>query len=464
MTDPVRHRQLEELNEVELCTRILYQSRNELYVQMHFLDAVLCSLGFQADWNRRGIATDGAVIFYSPDFLFKTYGNGRVRINRAYLHMLFHCLFCHLYTRKNRERRLWNLACDIAIESVIDGLLKSCVHVPQSSLRRETYLRLRKRLDPGGILGQDNRERQVSLTAERVYVLLEQENMNERRFSQLEAEFFVDEHDLWEENSSPQAKTQQKKWQDNREKMQTRIETMGEKEESQEEKDLLDSLQAENRERYDYREFLRKFSVLREEMQIDADSFDYAFYSYGMELYGNMPLIEPLETREVRRIEEFVIVIDTSMSCSGELISRFLEETCGILAQSESYFKKIHIHILQCDDKVQSDVRITNAEELKRYGEHLEIKGYGGTDFRPAFEYVEELRAKGELRGLKGLLYFTDGKGIYPVKAPTYDTAFIFIEKLFSEESVPPWAMKIILTEDEISEDSRKKEDRKQET
>lgn len=33
--------------------------------------------------------------------------------------------------------------------------------------------------------------------------------------------------------------------------------------------DLSDELAVENRERYDYRTFLRKFAVLKEEMQID---------------------------------------------------------------------------------------------------------------------------------------------------------------------------------------------------
>ncbi len=60
---------------------------------------------------------------------------------------------------------------------------------------------------------------------------------------------------------------------------------------------------------------MKKFCVLKEEMQVDIDSFDYIFYHYGMEMYGNMPLIEPLETKEVNRIEDFVIAIDTSMSC-----------------------------------------------------------------------------------------------------------------------------------------------------
>ena len=51
MENPTRQRQLEELDQVELCTRILYQARNELYVNMHFLDVSLSSLGFEASTN-----------------------------------------------------------------------------------------------------------------------------------------------------------------------------------------------------------------------------------------------------------------------------------------------------------------------------------------------------------------------------------------------------------------------------
>ena len=82
-----------------------------------------------------------------------------------------------------------------------------------------------------------------------------------------------------------------------------------------------------------------------------------------------------------------------------------------MLSESDTYFRKIRIHILQCDDKVQSDVLIECAEDLKAYMEHFQITGFGGTDFRPAFEYVNELRAKREVDRLRGLIYFTDGKG-----------------------------------------------------
>lgn len=154
------------------------------------------------------------------------------------------------------------------------------------------------------------------------------------------------------------------RWSNNQEKMQTEMETMG-NQQDEENKSMLEQVQVENRERYDYRRFLQRFSVLREEMQVDPDSFDYNFYTYGLSLYGNMPLIEPLESKEVSRIEDFAIVIDTSMSCSGDLVHRFLEETYDVLCQSDSYFKKTNIHIIQCDEQVQQDQLITNRRRWK---------------------------------------------------------------------------------------------------
>ena len=84
--------------------------------------------------------------------------------------------------------------------------------------------------------------------------------------------------------------------------------------------------------------FLRQFSVLREEVELDTESFDYIFYNYGMEHYGNLPLIEPLEYKEVNRLEELVIAIDTSGSCDGETVRRFLEETYSILSEKREFF------------------------------------------------------------------------------------------------------------------------------
>lgn len=444
MIDPTRHRQLQELDVVGLCTRILQNSRNELYLNMRYLDLSLSSLGFEMDPACRGLGTDGFVIYYHGEYLCDLYRRGRVLVNRAYLHMVLHCLFCHMDTMGRREGRMWNLACDIAAESVIDGLYLKCVHIQTPPFRMDWYGRLRQRL-------------QV-LNAEGVYKALEEMKLTERQLERLEAEFLVDDHQYWQlpPDAPKTGVVRQNQWSNNREKLQTEMETMG-NQQDEDTKSLLEQVQVENRSRYDYRRFLQKFSVLREEMQVDEDSFDYVFYTYGLSLYGNMPLVEPLESKEVSRIEDFVLVIDTSMSCSGDLVRRFLEETYSVLCQSDSYFKKTNIHIIQCDDQVQQDRRITCRQEMEEYMQEFSIIGQGGTDFRPAFEYVNQMLGRGEFHRLKGLLYFTDGEGIYPVKRPVYDTAFVFVKEQYTDISVPAWAMKVILEPEQLLEMKQEK-------
>jgi len=164
-------------------------------------------------------------------------------------------------------------------------------------------------------------------------------------------------------------------------------------------------------------------------------------------MYGNMPLIEPLEYSEERKIADLVIVIDTSGSCEKELVRVFLEETRGILEQDRLFFRSFCLHLIQCDNQIQQDDCIHSREEFEKYLEHLEIRGGGGTDFRPAFERIEELRQRGELRDLQGILYFTDGCGWYPKKEPDYQVWFVMLQGHFDSIDMPDWVHRLVLEE-----------------
>lgn len=436
--------QAEEL--AAICREILENTKNELYLHLRFMDQALHALKSVPDFSEDGTGTDGAVFFFHPDRLAKCYLQGRIYVNRLYFHSILHCIFSHMFTRGKRRKQYWDLACDIAAEYLMDGMEIKCLHRPLSPLRREFYVYMRERVKV--------------INAQSVYRFLQEEELTEGRYLSLAAEFHRDEHDRWEENpgNSKSGASQKSRWDTIREGMETEMETFS-KRASDETGDLLEQLKIENREKYDYRAFLRKFTVLKETVQLDLDSFDYIYYDYGMRIYGNMPLIEPLETKEAKRIEEFAIVIDTSMSCSGELVRRFLEQTYGVLSEAESFFRRVNIHVIQCDERVQTDRVITSAEDLKDYMAHLEITGGGGTDFRPAFEYVNQLIAKKVFTRLRGLLYFTDGYGAFPVKPPAYDTAFVFLKEDYSDADVPPWAIKLILDPEDLdeSEDGEKK-------
>ena len=416
--------------------KILATARNELYLKMRFMDVALSSLIFVLDEGACGMGTDGLYLYYHPQYLGGLYREDRVMVNRIYLHLVLHGIFRHMIRRKGREEERYSLACDIVTESIIDGMRHRCVLKSRSWLRRETYRRLGKEMKV--------------LTAEKVYGALERWNLEEADFARLAGEFRVDDHSYWPADDDQKKQSQiENQWQDISEQMETDMETFS-KEASQESGHLIDQVKVENRVRFDYRQFLRKFSVLKEEMAVDEDTFDYVFYSYGLSFYGNMPLIEPQEWKEVQKVEEFAIVIDTSMSCSGELVKKFLEETYGVLSENDSFFRKVNIHIIQCDDQVQTDQKIESEEDLKDYMGHLELKGEGGTDFRPAFAYVESLIKQHAFERLKGLLYFTDGRGTYPSKMPPYETAFVFMKEDYEDVDVPPWAMKLVLEEEDL--------------
>lgn len=416
--------------------KILAAARNELYLKMRFMDEALSSLIFVLDEGACGMGTDGLYLYYNPQYLGGLYREDRVMVNRIYLHLVLHGIFRHMIRRKGREEERYSLACDIVTESIIDGMRHRCVLRSRSWLRRETYRRLGKEMKV--------------LTAEKVYGALEKWNLSEAEFARLAGEFRVDDHSYWPADDDQKKQSQiENQWQDISEQMETDMETFS-KEASQESGHLIDQVKVENRVRFDYRQFLRKFSVLKEEMAVDEDTFDYVFYSYGLSFYGNMPLIEPQEWKEVQKVEEFAIVIDTSMSCSGELVKKFLEETYGVLSENDSFFRKVNIHIIQCDDQVQTDQKIESEEDLKDYMGHLELKGEGGTDFRPAFAYVESLIKQHAFERLKGLLYFTDGRGTYPSKMPPYETAFVFMKEDYEDVDVPPWAMKLVLEEEDL--------------
>ncbi len=523
---------------IYISKQIFKLSRNELYLSMRFLDIALDELSYELYLSTTSLGTDGQKILYNPNHMVRLYRDDMVLVNRSYLHMLLHCMFRHMLVNDDVDYEIWNIACDIAVESIIDELKVKCIHLTVSDYRQEIYDKIREEVKV--------------LSAEGVYYVLKKMKLSYKEIKELEKEFVVCDHSIWEklrdrpkdngesntnsnddnsdnedENNENQGKDEsgrnnnrnphgdlnsdkkeneeenktnsysssensedntdsrenhktgmesnygedsvvdltmsverreylKKSWENISEKVELNLEITY----SEDVGALNKALKVQNREKYDYREFLRKFAIPSEEIQVDLDSFDYVFYHYGLTNHNNMPFIEPLEYKELSRIEEFVIVIDTSASCSGELIKRFLEESYHILTSSQSFAKKVNLYIIQCDDKVQSFAKITKEEELREYINNIEVLGFGGTDFRPAFAFVNGLIEKGEFNKLKGMLYFTDGYGIYPKKRPSYDVAFVFIDDFYTDAKVPSWAMKLLITPGGLMDEHQKSKGR----
>ena len=208
---------------------------------------------------------------------------------------------------------------------------------------------------------------------------------------------------------------------------------------------LIDELEGASRKRVDYAQFLRQFAAPSETLKISDDEFDYVLYTYGLERYGNLPLIEPLEYRDQKRVREFVVAIDTSRSVWGDAVRRFARATFDILKSTESFSHDVHLRIMQCDTAVRVEDVIRSELEFDDWIARARFYGGGGTDFRPVFERIEELVEDGAFDDLGGLVYFTDGQGTYPNWVPGHKTAFVLYGDDCRPDDVPPWAARVLL-------------------
>lgn len=459
MSKQTREQQLHALAE-----EVLTLSRNTLLVDLRFLAPALMRLSLQDDGQTVTLATNGDTLRYNPVYVLRRWQAEPAAVTRAYLHMALHCVYHHPFVEGERIlTACWDLACDMAVEACIDGLSLPGVTVQRQDGAEQTLAGVRRAL-------------QAPLTAERIYRYYADQALTEVQLEELRAPFRLDEHDLWYARSRGQEKERpeeeqpairqdghdqgapaqdksdlQAQWRRIAARVQTDLETHS-RQWAERAAGLLINLKAGQRSRLSYREFLMRFAALTEVPETDPDSFDPIFYAYGTRLYGNMPLIEPLETAEQMRVRELAIVLDTSASVQGERVQAFLRRTCEMLLEQVVFDSRMHLHILECDAAVHRDTVITSPEELAAFTVQTTLHGRGGTDFRPAFRHLDELMARGELTELRGVLYLTDGDGLYPEEPPRYETAFLFVSREDAEARVPPWAIPVLLDGDTLDQ------------
>lgn len=474
---------------IAIAKKIMELTRTSASFKMKFLSNAITYLRTQESTYH--LAVDGRYIYYEPTFVIEMYRKDAAYLDYALLHMTVHCLFQHLFVTNNVVPKYWDMACDIYtfhLLSLADD--QSIFHSDKAKLQLELKVLTEIKADID------------TLTPKSIMTwLTEHKSKCDEYYAR--SLFIVDDHSLWypsagdsSESNEPQNQNKQSKqsnqdeqtkqspnpsetsgpsdkqndsqehnqssnsqsraelqniWKDMAQRAQTGIETglIPGKNKG----DLAEELQNITQTKISYRDFLHKFSIISEQIELNLDEFDYSFYTYGLQLYNNVPLIEPLEYKDTKRIHDFVIAIDTSGSTYYNLVKDFLTVTYNLLTAENTLDSRICIHIIQCDTSIQKDVCIKSMDELERYMYRLRIHGGGGTDFRPVFDYVNSLVEKGEFTDLRGLLYFTDGYGTYPTVMPDYNVAFVFLEnKHCPLKMVPSWAIPIVITNEELKE------------
>jgi predicted metal-dependent peptidase len=120
------------------------------------------------------------------------------------------------------------------------------------------------------------------------------------------------------------------------------------------------------------------------------------------------------------------VAIDTSGSIDDQLLGAFMEEFKTIMQN----FPSVKIELIIADAKVHAHHTFQGGERMD-----FKLKGGGGTDYRPTFDYVEA-----NLPMTTMLLYFTDGEGSYPRIPPNYEVLWAL-----SREAKMPFGRGIVV-------------------
>ena len=419
----------------------LYQIiRGRLYKALPMLALPLGLL----DWRTSESAlpgTDGRYFYAPPAWLeahVKTFGAGEELL----LHSVLHAMLGHLWGRGGRDAARWDLACDMAAVFLQSRLLGKTL---EPELARAYYaLRTDTVFSASAIYAQLTEQFPIDL-------------------SHLRSLFARDSHSFWQiavllqqarSSGGEDGGDLAALWKRQAGKLQPYMRSDRPKIGAGTGSQRL-QLQSLPENHTQFAALLRAFSVVCENRHVNDADFSYAWYAYGMAHYDAMPLIEPLEYSEERKLRELVIVLDTSASCSRGLTVHFLSAVHDILLREHLFFERFHLHILQCDCEVQQDAVVTTLDEFQWYLEHLELYGGGGTDFRPAFAHIDRLVAQGELPQLGGVLYFTDGYGVFPASAPEYPVTFVMLQYRYDDIDLPRWAGKLILDAEKPGRDEQ---------
>lgn len=418
----------------KIADEIMRLAHDGILVNMRFLDVALSKFAVECGEQTGAHLFDGAKLYYDPVLLLGQYKAAQGYAARLYLHTLLHCIFYHSFETDKMNRQYWDMATDIAVEHTILDMNLHLTALPSDDMLRSRLEVLKKQA--GG------------LTAEKLYRHFRIEEPSEKAKKEWYKLCHYDEHIYWERRE--ELELSQAEWRKVSERIRADLKSFSKDKSNA--KSVEQNLKEAMRERYDYTDFLKKFMVMGESIRVNDDEFDYIYYTYGLNTYGNMPLVEPLEYKDSSKIKDFVIALDTSASCRGKVAQTFLQKTYNIMQDGENFFHKINVHIIQCDSEVRQDTKITKREQFDDFMKKGKLTGFGSTDFRPVFTYVEKLREEHEFDDLKGMIYFTDGYGIYPERMPDYDVAFVFLHEDDNAPKVPPWAMKLVLEEEDLEE------------
>ena len=402
-------------------------ARAQLLVRQPFIGmlAMRMELVTVVDSRLPTACTDGSTIFFSAPFLMELSNEQRIFLMA---HELWHCVFLHFKRKGNRDQQRFNYAADLEVDFMLQ----------------------QQGFDTIEIL--PHKEEWKGLSAEAIYELLDEQ---QQRPESADVHIYAADTDVLCENGRPEeggdkaeddgSGTQKSgagtdgKWVRD-DDYQPMIEPRAERKWRQW---VVSAAQQVKRSKGDLPAYLEQMIKDRYQPELSWKEILQQFVSY---CFGGSRQWLPPNRRHIHqglflpsRKDDFlsvVVAIDTSGSTMEDLPD-FLAELKGIVTS----FGRYDVTLIECDTEVKN---VRNFSEWDPFEyEEFDFHGFGGTDFRPVFKYINENIAEPKL-----LIFMTDGYGDAPANPPEYPMLWVL-----TSDGEPPadWGWKAWLRNNDLN-------------
>lgn len=360
----------------------LQAARTALVLDQPFFGALLMRLKMVEDRRHKTMWTDGVSVGYNPEFVNEITSH---ELRGVLCHEVLHAVNGHTWRRGDRDPKRWNEACDYAINPII--LDDAGLPLPEGALVDPRY----KGLSVEQIYGQlRNTAQEEHQSSDQIQPKAGQDGNSDSSDGQGGSEGlgWGEVRDTPDPDRSAElesewkmAITQATKAAEMYGKLPGSVRRM-----------VDETLQ----EKVDWRSILQRF------VQQSAQD-DYSWRKPNAR-YLHLGLYAPALHSEC--MGSMVVVIDTSGSIDNRLLSQLSSEVNAI---ARGLMPEV-IHVLYVDTKV-------NRADVFERGQEVEFHpvGGGGTDFRPAFDWVDAHALSPSC-----LVYLTDMMGAFPDTEPAY--------------------------------------------
>lgn len=385
--------------------------RLRLMIKEAFFGLLLSSLEIKEEKAIPSMGTDGTQIVYNPDFVNKLTDP---ELMFVMMHEIMHVAYLHCANQKvgrvgEKEKMIWNAACDFVINMEIDDVARRGNH---------------KRYKPPADILLDQRYRGMS--SEHVYkaIFQEQEKQNGGGKGTPKDSIGGDSGDLM----APMSEERQ-------EEMRGKVigaydaSKMSGNQQGYMPAGLERAIEEMKNNKVPWQKIFHKF------VGNAMAKNDYCYNrpsrrSTALSGYIGDDVFMPHLFNNV--IGDIVVAIDTSGSITQKQLGQFAAEIHKLNHLVEK------ITAITCDAQVHETIEVYQMQNIL---DQLKFKGGGGTAFEPVFEWVEKHGARPDL-----LIYLTDSYGSYPQKAPGYPTLWVMTQE---EISTPPFGEWVVMNDDD---------------